>query len=348
MPRKHDRKPEQISGDLSDPLGMGTLLSAFLSGLRVRNYAEGTIHKHRVQLNKFIEWSADRSLTRPSEITRPILQRYQRHLYEKTNKQGKRLSFRNQHARLLSIRAWFRWLARNNHILHNPASELELPKLGHRFPKHVLSQAEADRVMNVADPSDPLGVRDRAMLETFYSTGMRRLELIGLQLYDVDADRGVATIRQGKGKKDRVVPVGKRALAWIDKYVREVRPALCADANEQSLFLTRLGEPFSPSSVSLLVRDYVDRAEIGKSGSCHLFRHTMATLMLENGADIRYIQAMLGHAKLDTTQIYTQVSIRKLKEIHEATHPAKHKRQQQDDAEQPDENETNSDDTDAA
>jgi len=255
-----------------------------------------------------------------------ILQRYQRHLYERTNEAGKRLSFRNQHSRLLSVRAWFKWLARNNHILHNPASELDLPKLGHRLPKHVLSQSEADRVINVTDPSDPFGLRDRAILETLYTTGMRRMELINLQLYDIDSERGVINIRQGKGKKDRVVPCGNRALAWIDKYVHEVRPTLCIDPAEQTLILTKYGEPFSASSLSLLVREYVDRADIGKTGSCHLFRHTMATLMLENGADIRFIQAMLGHAKLDTTQIYTQVSIRKLKEIHEATHPAKDER----------------------
>ena len=326
MPRKHDRKPEHIAGDLTDPLSLGSLLSAFLDSMRVRNYADGTISKHRVQLNDFIEWAGQRALLRPSEITRPILQRYQRHLYERVNAKSERLSFRNQHNRLLSIRAWFKWLVRNNHILHNPASELDLPKLGHRLPKHILTQSEADQIMNGTDASCPFGVRDRAMLETLYSTGMRRMEIIGLQLYDTDADRGVIAIRQGKGKKDRVVPVGKRALAWIDKYVREVRSTLCIDSTEQTLFLTKFGEAFSASSLSLLVREYVDRANIGKTGSCHLFRHTMATLMLENGADIRYIQAMLGHAKLDTTQIYTQVSIRKLKEIHEATHPAKDKR----------------------
>ena len=327
MPRK--RKPKQTPpGDPSDPQGMVTLLEMFLESLEVRNYAEGTVYKHRIQLGRFIEWASYRSLSRPSEITRPILQRYQRHLYEKTDDAGHRLSFRGQHARLLSIRAWFRWLARNDHILHNPASELELPKLGHRLPKHVLSQREAEAVINGTDAADPLGVRDRAMLEIFYSTGMRRLELIGLHVYDVDAERGVVMIRQGKGKKDRVVPVGARALAWTDKYVQQVRPALCFDPNEQRLFLTKAGEPFSASAMSLLVRQYVDKAQIGKTGSCHLFRHTMATLMLENGADLRYIQAMLGHAKLDTTQIYTQVSIRKLKEIHEATHPAKTERQE--------------------
>jgi integrase/recombinase XerD len=120
-----------------------------------------------------------------------------------------------------------------------------------------------------------------------------------------------------------MIPIGERALAWIEKYRDDVRPELATGADDGTLFLSNLGDAFTPNRLTQLVRDYVNAAKIGKSGSCHLFRHTMATLMLENGADIRYIQAMLGHAKLDTTQIYTQVSIRALKAIHTATHPAR-------------------------
>ena len=120
------------------------------------------------------------------------------------------------------------------------------------------------------------------------------------------------------------MPIGERALAWIQRYQDDVPPKLLINESESTLFLTRFGEACSDSSLSLKVSEYVGRASIGKQGSCHLFRHTMATLMHENGADVRYVQAMLGYAKLDTTQIYTQVSIRKLKQVHEATHPAKH------------------------
>ena len=123
-----------------------------------------------------------------------------------------------------------------------------------------------------------------------------------------------------------MVPIGNRALKWIERYTSEVRPRLIIDPNDSTLFLTHLGEAFTTNRLTQMVREYVDSADIGKRGSCHLFRHTMATLMLENGADVRFIQAMLGHAKLETTQIYTQVSIRKLKENHEATHPAKDER----------------------
>ena len=149
------------------------------------------------------------------------------------------------------------------------------------------------------------------------------MELMNLQVFDVDAERGTVMVRQGKGKKDRMVPIGERAIAWVEKYRDDVRPELATGAAEGTLFLTHLGEGFSPNRLTQLVREYVQAAEIGKSGSCHLFRHTMATLMLENGADIRYIQAILGHAELSTTQVYTQVSIRQLKAIHTATHPAR-------------------------
>jgi integrase/recombinase XerD len=125
-----------------------------------------------------------------------------------------------------------------------------------------------------------------------------------------------------------MVPIGERALAWIDKYVSEVRPGLLVGHNNDDvLFLTHLGEPFRPDQLTLLVGRYVESSDVGKRGSCHLFRHTMATLMHDNGADIRFIQAMLGHSKLTTTEIYTQVSIKKLKEIHTATHPARAQRQ---------------------
>lgn len=151
---------------------------------------------------------------------------------------------------------------------------------------------------------------------------MRRIELVRLKLLDVDLERGTLMVRQGKGRKDRMIPIGDRALAWVNKYLGEVRPLLAMEPDEGYLFLTHKGESFAPIRLTQMVRDYVDAAQLGKVGSCHLFRHTMATLMLEGGADIRFIQQMLGHASLSTTQIYTQVSIRLLKQIHSATHPA--------------------------
>ena len=172
------------------------------------------------------------------------------------------------------------------------------------------------------DIHDPIGLRDRAILEVLYSTGMRRMEVISLKLYDLDTDRGTILIRQGKGKKDRFVPVGDRAVAWLEKYVREARPQLSTEPDNGTLFLSHTGEEINRDMLTMTVRAYVVQAKTGKTGACHLFRHTMATLMLEGGADVRFIQEMLGHARLDTTQIYTRVSIRMLKQIHSASHPA--------------------------
>ena len=198
-----------------------------------------------------------------------------------------------------------------------------MPRLERRLPRHVLNISEAEQVLNMADTNDPLGIRDRAIMEMLYSTGMRRMELINLNIYDIDGERGTLIIRQGKGKKDRMIPIGDRAVKWIDKYLYEIRPTLVISPDHGTLFLTGQGEAFTPGRLTQMVRTYVSASGIGKKGACHLFRHTMATLMLEHGADIRYIQEMLGHAKLETTQIYTQVSIRKLKQIHTLTHPAK-------------------------
>jgi integrase/recombinase XerD len=170
----------------------------------------------------------------------------------------------------------------------------------------------------------------RAMLEVLYSTGIRRFELAGVKLFDVDVERGALMVRQGKGAKDRLVPVGERACAWVDKYLREVRPdlesGLTKGADDYRLFLDDDGRGFTPERIGDQVKRQLVAAGIEHAGSCHLFRVACATHMLENGADIRFIQSLLGHAKLDTTQIYTLVSLAKLKEVHNATHPARLRR----------------------
>jgi integrase/recombinase XerD len=291
-----------------------------LRALEVQNYSEFTVRGRAGHIGFFLAWLEERGITEPMEVTRPVLERYQRHLfhYRKTN--GEPLSFRSQHARLVPLRMWFRWMTRQNFILHNPASELELPRLGRSLPKNIFSAVEVERIMTLCEIEEPIGLRDRALLEVLYSTGIRRLETIQLKLYDLSLDRGLILVH-GKGKKDRYVPIGERAIAWLEKYVREGRPQLAVEPDDMTVFLTSQGEPFSRDHLTYTVKERVDAAKLGKTGSCHLFRHTMATLMHENGADIRHIQAMLGHEDIKTTQIYTQVAIRALQQIHAATHP---------------------------
>lgn len=320
--RKRPSKPLTPVDDISDARGFQSLINSHLSDLRVKNYSEQTVIGREQYLRRFAVWCLDRGLRRPTEITKPVLERFQRHLFNcRTEKDDKPLSFRSQYAHLSHVRAWFKWLARHNHTLFNPASELELPKVGFRLPRAVLSQQEAEAVLAVPNISEPYGLRDRAIMETLYSCGVRRSELAALKLEDIDVQRRTLFIRQGKGKKDRVIPIGQRALKWITAYLESARNELLVDPNERTLFITNAGEPLEPDSLTEYVRRYIDASGIGKKGSCHVFRHTVATLMLENGADIRFIQAMLGHVKLTTTEIYTQVSIRKLQQIHDLTHP---------------------------
>jgi integrase/recombinase XerD len=294
----------------------------YMQALLVQNYSEHTISNRTFHLVTFIRWCQDRGLSDPVEVTRPVLERYQRYLFLYRKKTGEPLSFNSQHSRLVPLRMWFRWMTRQNHILHNPASELELPRLGQPLPKNIFSASEVEQILQLCDVADPIGLRDRAIIEVLYSTGVRRMEVIALKLYDLSLDRGVVLVRQGKGKKDRYVPIGERAVAWLRKYIDEARPQLALEPDDMTVFLTSSGEPFSRDHMSWAVKGRIDAAKLGKTGSCHLFRHTMATLMHENGADIRFIQEILGHVKLETTQIYTHVSIRTLQQVHASTHPA--------------------------
>ncbi|WP_299947443.1 site-specific tyrosine recombinase XerC [uncultured Microbulbifer sp.] len=314
-------KPRQTP-DISHN-GLTPYLLRFIEWSAVRGLSEQTCRTRDRGLQRFIAWCDERDLNDPRAITRPILENYQKHLYYYRKSNGEPLSYGSQHALLAPLRAFFKWLARENYIALNPASELELPKQQRGLPKQILSVEEVESLFATVDTQNLYGVRDRAMLELLYSTGIRRMELVNLGLYDTDTSRKTLLVRQGKGRKDRLLPVGERALHWVERYRREVRHQLLTGRDEGHLFLTDYGEPWINNRLTEMVKKYLYHAGIDKPGACHLLRHAMATHMLENGADIRFIQQMLGHSDLSTTQIYTQVSIEKLREIHAATHPAK-------------------------
>lgn len=283
--------------------------------------ATDTMRRRESALRRFIAWCDERAISEPRDITKPMLEAYQRHLFYYRKTDGEPLSSGSQHVILSPVKQWFKWLTRENYLLYNPASELQLPKKPKHLPRSVLTVKETRQILEVPDTGTAAGLRDRVILEVLYATGMRRAELIALTTDCIDATRQTVLVRRGKGDKDRYLPLGERALAWLTRYQQDVRPKLLMQVTEPHVFLTDYGEPFQGSYLGHLVKRYIKAAGIEKTGSCHLFRHAMATHMLENGADIRFIQAMLGHADLSTTQIYTQVSIEKLREIHAATHP---------------------------
>ena len=315
---------------------MASLLEAYYLDLRVKNWSEGTISRRQYGLKRFVNWLADRSIDTFNEVTPEVIEAYQRSLYHIGNLRNRKpLRAATQASYLSTIVHLMRWLLKHQYIASNPTVELELPKEEFRLPVGFMNVEEVERLLNQADAQTPIGIRDRAMMEVLYSSAMRRGELCNLSHYDIDWERRLLTIRQGKNKKDRIVPIGQRAVDWLFKYLQDVRPELAAgkfakrtcnrwrrDPTDK-LFLSNFGAAMNPVNVSLLMRAYIEAAGIDKRGACHIFRHTAATLMLENGADLRSIQTLLGHGNLNTTQIYTHIAIDHLRKVHDATHPAK-------------------------
>jgi len=303
---------------------LASLIDEWFRRLEERAYSARTIEAHKWALRMFVRWAEERDLRTANQITRPILESYQRWLFRYRQDNGKPLGVTTQRMRLGAVQRFFAWLCKDHRLDANPAADLELPRKPPRSLPKAMTLQEVQAVLSVPDVTDPLGVRDRAILETLYATGIRRSELARLDVDDLDRERGTLIVRKGKGGKDRVVPVGERALSWLTRYLEHARPMLETAASERALFLTGYGERFSAMYLGNWVRRVIEAAGIGRSGSCHLFRHSCATHMLENGADIRFIQQMLGHARLDTTQIYTEVGIVQLREVHARTHPHAH------------------------
>lgn len=310
-----------------DHNGLMIYVKRYLSRCEVSHVSQDTLKRRDSALHRFVAWCDERGIHDPKSITKPMLERYQRHLFYYRKENGEPLAVNSQHVMLTPIKSFFKWLTKENYLLYNPASELELPKKHRKLPRHILTLDEIELILNIPDVGTANGLRDRAILETLYATGIRRMELANLSVFDVDLHRCTLLVRGGKGGKDRYVPLGKRAAHWITLYQQRARPLLVAVQDDGALFLMDYGERFSRDLLSGLVKKIMRYAHVEATGSCHLFRHAFATHLLENGADIRFIQAMLGHEDLSTTEIYTHVSIQQLTDIHAAAHPLKLERQ---------------------
>jgi integrase/recombinase XerD len=307
--------------DRSDKATLASLVDRWLARLETRAYSPRTVAGRTWALRAFLAWAEARALLRPAQIDRTALEGFQRFLWAHRKANGQPFAVATQRSHLGAVQGFFAWLCRENILPANPAADLELPRKPPRALPRGLSLAEVEQILAVPDTADPLGVRDRAILETLYGTGLRRTELVNLDVGDVDRARGLVLVRRGKGGKDRLAPLGVQALAWIERYLEKCRPLLEVSASETALFLSGYGGRLNPNYLGNWVRKTIDRAQLGKTGSCHLFRHACATHLLENGADLRMIQELLGHARLDTTQIYTAVSIAQLREVHARCHP---------------------------
>jgi integrase/recombinase XerD len=303
-------------------------VQAYLRWAEVSRLSITTLYNRERALSRFVVWAHERGLRHPGEISLGVLEAYQRHLYLVRKKDGQSLGLRTQEALIVAVKGWCKWLTKQRHIPANPAADLEMPRMPRSLPKVLLSPDDVRRLMAQPDVAGLTGVRDRAMLELLYGSGLRRSELVRLQVGDVDLRSATVMVRLGKGRRDRLIPMGASAAHWISRYCQEVRPQIVrhmhslgdGQGTAWTLFLTDYGEPFGNNRLSDMVVSHLRRIGI-EHGACHALRHACATHMLEGGADLRYIQVLLGHADLNTTQIYTHVAIGKLVEVHAATHP---------------------------
>jgi integrase/recombinase XerD len=293
----------------------------YLQWLEGRKLAAETVNHRQAALDQFFTWAEARGLHAAADVTLAILESFQRWLGRYRKKDNKPLSGRTLRQRLSTLQDYFRWLVRHGLLGANPASELVLPRKEHRLPEQALSLAQIDALVSLPDLADPLGLRDRAMLEVFYGTAIRLSELKRLELGDIHHTRLTLHIRKAKGNKDRIVPIGERAMHWLRRYLDEVRPRLELQAGVQTVFLTGYGEGFHPNALGSLIRKYIRAVDIAKGGA-HLLRHTCAAQLLDGGADIRYIQKLLGHASLETTAIYTEMNVESLRRVFAECHPA--------------------------
>ena len=251
MPRKGAYAPGPLL--LAMPVHADSLaawINRYIESMVVGGMQPMTAMNCRSQLSIFNAWCHERDLLRPSEITKPILERWQRYLFYYRKRNGQPMTMQHQVVLLHRVRGLFRWLARHNHIVANPASDLELPRSMPCSLPEVLTVEEAEAILATFDTTQTSGLINRTMAEVLYSTAIRRTELASLGLYDIDLAHGVVHVRRGKGGKPRRVPIGERALAWVQKYLDEARGLLLSDQTQGALFLNERGEALSPPTVA--------------------------------------------------------------------------------------------------
>jgi integrase/recombinase XerD len=306
----------------------------FSEWLEAINYSPKTRVNYTRDVKLFLAWlSENTSLNSLVEVTPAHLQQYQIALYnfarhddkEAATKEKaalKRLSVGTQANRLAAVRKFFSWLWSEQQIAYNPASTLQLPKQPQRLPRGVLTKSEARRLIEATPTTKPRDIRDRAILETLYATGIRRAELIALTIYDADLQTATLRIEHGKGNTKRVVPLTQSAIAALKLYLEEARALFVQEAGQVRLFVsTRSGGPLDDDDIVRIVAKAANRAGIRKHVTPHTLRHTCATHLLKGRADIRQIQKLLGHRRLSSTEVYTRVELSDLHEVIARCHP---------------------------
>jgi integrase/recombinase XerD len=308
------------------------LRQRWLEWLEALHYAPKTRLNYARDVERFLDWfAANTSATSIAEATPAHLQQYQLALFHAApnadGTENKNLAAGTQATKLAAVKKFFQWLLAEQQIAHNPAAQLEYPRRARTLPRNVLTQEEARRLIESTPTVKPRDLRDRALIEVLYATGLRRAELIALTIYDLDLQTTTLRIEHGKGDRTRLVPLTQSALAALKLYLDEARGQWTQAAPQTHLFVsTRSGGPLDDADIVRIVQKAARRAGITKHISPHTLRHSVATHLLQSQADIRQIQKLLGHRRLSSTEIYTHVEIGDLQEVIARCHPREKKK----------------------
>lgn len=302
------------------------LLGRYKDTLALKNYSPRTIHKYAESLKKFFTYlTQEKGIQRIQDVQKEAIQEYQTKVFnQKRLYDGKPLSLSSKASTLQAVKSFFGFCSRKREILYNPAYDIEIPLQREGSLKEVLKEGELKKLLEAASGQTPLDLRNKALLEILYSTGLRNTEARTLEVRDVDFEREEIFVRHGKGyfgERQRVVPVGKTALWYLEEYLSRSRPKLLGDKTSSVLFITRRGRPLRIEAPDTIVKRYAALAGIQRKVRTHTIRHSFATHLLKHGADIRHVQEMLGHSSLESTKVYTRLEISDLKKVHQKTHP---------------------------
>lgn len=301
--------------------GLNQYMEDYLNTMLIIGRSEHTHRRHQSALRSLIVWCENQEIHELHEVTKMTLKSYRKYLYDYRQTNSKPLTKGSLNSKLTPLKKFIQWCAKEHLINDDFVYDLEIPKKPRGIPTKILMHEAIEHILQQPNINTMEGLRDRVIMEVLYSTAIRRSEITYLKCQDIDLIRHTIKINESKNGQDRFVPISVRALKWVKRYLKDVRPCLTFDEGNDTLFLNSKGNAFKPDAIASRVKGYITRADINTRGACHLFRHSVATQMLENGADIRYIQVLLGHVDLNTTEIYTRVAIKKLKEVHEKTHP---------------------------
>jgi len=298
------------------------VIADYLQYLQALGRSPRTVGNTRYELKYFYRYLDQEQIREIESLTQEVLADYQEDLAFSLTAKGKLLTLCTQIQRLGVVKGFTRFLKLKDYLLHDPGEALDLPRKPHRLPKVILNEPEMQKLLNSPDMRTNRGFRNRIILEILYDTAVRRAELGHIKLQDLDLESGFIHIRSGKGNKDRVVPLSKRVCELTQNYILMVRPLFLSSNKSDYLILNRWGQEMQGHSILNVIYRCVQLSGLKKNISTHTFRHTCVTHMLRNGAPIRHLQEMLGHESLESTQVYTHVTINDLKAVHAKYHPS--------------------------